>query len=109
MVLIEEARAPITMLNPSPLRVLTNISLPIQSVPNGCSREGARFFDSKSVDNALSSMNVLETTIAINNTDRKLVSIMVFCRRLNPPNKPLLTVATALLMFSSPAALSSGR
>ena len=61
------------------------------------------------INNALSSMNVLETTIAISSTERQLISMIVFCRRLNPLNSPLLAVTTAVLMFSSPAALFWGQ
>ena len=40
-VLITDANAPTPILNPKPRSVLVNMSLPIQSVPNGCSNDGA--------------------------------------------------------------------
>src|SRR5690606_13750916 len=69
IVLIVEARPPTNMLRPSPSRVLTNISLPIQSVPNGCSREGARFLEPKLVCNGSPPKYTLETTIASNKSE----------------------------------------
>ncbi|OPY19739.1 MAG: hypothetical protein A4E23_01150 [Methanomethylovorans sp. PtaU1.Bin073] len=108
-VLIVDAKAPINILNPSPPRVLVNISLPIQSVPKGCSREGARFFDPKSVGSDLLSINKLEITIVINNSDINPINRMVLCLRFIPMKDLLFIVTTAVLMMISPAVLSWGR
>ena len=61
-------RTPIRMLRDRPVNVRASISRPIQSVPKGYCREGARFFCEKSVCIARPSRNIPATATAHRST-----------------------------------------
>jgi hypothetical protein len=78
------------------------MSLPIQSVPNGCSAEGLRFLEPKSVFKESSFIVILENTIVSSKSDVRPIISRVFCLRFSPRNTPLLAVTTAVLIIQPP-------
>ena len=72
-------RTPIRMLRDNPANVRINISLPIQSVPNGYLRHGARLILEKSVSSARSSSRIPAAVTQARNKVAAARKISVLC------------------------------
>lgn len=89
MLEITDAPIPITILKLKPLMVLKNMSLPIQSVPKRCSKDGGFILVAKSVGKlTLIIVPLMKITNKTNAVSAMVKS--VFCLRFSELNKPLL-------------------
>jgi hypothetical protein len=96
---IIEAANPIMILKLKPFNVLMNMSLPIQSVPNGCSKDGGFILMAKFVGKLASIIYPQINIIAKTNPVIAIVK-RVFCLRFKELNKPLLYHGISLIIIT---------
>ena len=96
---IMDAPIPIMILKLSPLIVLMNMSLPIQSVPKICSKDGGCILMLKSVGKfALIIIPLMKMTSKSNPVSAIVKS--VFCLKFSELNKPLLYHGKSLIILT---------
>lgn len=94
-----EATNPIIILKLRPLIVLVNMSLPIQSVPKICSKDGGCIFMLKFVGKLAS---VIHPQMKMTSKTKPVSAIVniVFCLRFRLLNKPLLYHGSSLIILT---------
>ena len=97
---IMDAPIPIMILKLKPLRVLMNMSLPIQSVPKIWSNDGGRILILKSVGKLASIIIPLMKMTAKSNPVSAIVS-RVFCLKFKELKSPRLYHGVSLIIFTS--------